>query len=253
MSPAAPVVALSSAAVTAEYEGRDERFLGTNAAYERAVLRAGGLPVTLPFGVRGQRARWALERADALVLTGGDDVTAPPAEPRPGHADPVRDASDAALLGAARDLGLPVLGVCRGLQLLTVRSGGTLRRVGGHAPPPGFGPRRHRVTLDEASWVVAEVGVSSGTVPSLHTFAVADPGRLDVVGRASDGVVEAVAARDRWELGVQWHPELSRGALGAPVWRAFVAAAARAAWGRGYAAAPAVSSAAAAAPALEVG
>ena len=223
---APPVIALSSASVRARYDGRKERLVGTNVAYERAVARAGGIPVVLPFGVRGRRAVAVLARADALVLTGGDDVTDPALGEPPGQGDPVRDASDAALLAAARAQGLPVLGVCRGVQLLAVRSGGALARVDGHAPPPGGPMGRHRVRLEAASWVAHRLGATVGVVPSLHRFAVADPGRLAVVARAGDGTIEAIADPARFEVGVQWHPELSGGALGRPLWRALVEAAA---------------------------
>ncbi len=223
---APPVIALSSASVRARYDGRKERLVGTNVAYERAVTRAGGIPVVLPFGVRGRRAAAVLARADALVLTGGDDVADPGLAEPPGRGDPLRDASDAALLAAARAQGLPVLGVCRGVQLLAVRSGGALTAVDGHAPAPGEPLGRHRVRLEPSSWVACRLGVSVGVVPSLHRYAVADPGRLVVVARAGDGTIEAIADPRRFEVGVQWHPELSGGALGCPLWRAFVAEAA---------------------------
>lgn len=223
----APVVALSSCLVSAPFDGRQEPLQGANVAYQRAVLRAGGLPFVLPYGIRGPRAAAVLQHADALVLTGGDDVRAGRVVPRPGHADPLRDASDAALLAAARGLGLPVLGVCRGMQLLAVRSGGRLGPAVGHAPQPGSPPCRHRVALVTGTWFAALPGVCDARVGSMHTFAVEDPGSLAVVARSTDGTVEAIAHPDRWELGVQWHPELGRGPLGPPVWAGLLAAAER--------------------------
>lgn len=227
-----PVVAISSCRVRTEYDGRREVIDGSNAAYTRAVLAAGGAPVLLPYGVDVTVADTVLAGAHALLLTGGDDIVgACPAHgaDRGAYEDPVRDLTDRALLSAARRRRIPVLGVCRGMQMLVVCSHGSLARVHGHAPAPGGAEHHHEVVLESSDPVAAAVGVDTAKVTSLHSFAVADPGLLRVAARARDGVIEAVIGTDpdRLELGVQWHPELDLGPLGAPVVRMLVAAAAR--------------------------
>jgi len=226
-----PIIALSSRRVIAEYDGRCEQVDGSNAAYSRAVLAAGGVPFILPYGVDVTVADRLLAGAHALLLTGGEDVIgACPAQSadRGEHEDPVRDLTDRALLCAARSQGMPILGVCRGMQLLADASHGTLVRVEGHAPAPGSVASSHEVEVESGSRLEALLGSMLGDVLSLHTFAVADPGLLRVVARSrADGVIEAIMGTDpeRFELGVQWHPELDRGPFGAPIIRLLVDAA----------------------------
>lgn len=226
-----PIIALSSRRVIAEYDGRGEQVDGSNAAYSRAVLAAGGVPLILPYGVDVTVADRLLAGAHALLLTGGEDVIgACPAQAadRGEHEDPVRDLTDRALLSAARSQGMPILGVCRGMQLLADASHGTLARVEGHAPDPGAVAYSHEVEVESGSRLEALLGPMLGDVLSLHTFAVADPGLLRVVARCrADGVIEAIMGTDpeRFELGVQWHPELDRGPFGASIIRLLVDAA----------------------------
>jgi putative glutamine amidotransferase len=160
-----------------------------------AVTAAGGLPVVLPPGSGADH----LARIDALVLTGGVDV----------GADPVRDADEAALVHLAREVRLPLLGLCRGLQVMAVTTGGTLAEDLGETHvvhPPGTHPLRVRPGS------VVDVVVPDRRVGSLHHQSVAtyDDG-WRCTATAGDGVVEALEWRDQdaWPaLGVQWHPEL---------------------------------------------
>lgn len=157
-----------------------------------------------------------LGRLDGLLLAGGADIDpqryGSPVHPRTvTRAD--RDAGELALLDAALRADLPVLGVCRGMQLLAVAAGGSLHQhlpeVCGHErhqPAPGrYGD--HPVTVVEGSTLHAILGPAAH-VNSHHHQAVVDPGTLTVTARADDGVIEAVEdpAR-RFVLGVQWHPE----------------------------------------------
>ena len=142
-----------------------------------------------------------LAHLDALVLTGGVDL----------GDDPRRDRDELALVRLARGLGLPLLGLCRGLQVMAVADGGTLvpdLGVSHLVLPPGQGTHPLRCTPGS---VVAGL-VPQGRVGSLHHQAVAtyaDGWRCTAT--APDGVVEALEWHDQdaWTaLGVQWHPEL---------------------------------------------
>jgi gamma-glutamyl-gamma-aminobutyrate hydrolase PuuD len=183
--------------------------------YVDIVLAAGGVPVVLPPVVP---AAHAMGRLDALLLSGGPDVAAGRygAAPHPctGPTQPERDAAELAVLDRALAAGLPVLGVCRGAQLLNVALGGTLHQhlpdvVGhsGHNPTPGVFTDVD-VRLDPAGRVGAAVGPRV-QVRCHHHQAVdrLAPG-LVATGWAADGTVEALENPVRpFLVGVQWHPE----------------------------------------------
>lgn len=165
---------------------------GAAAAYATAVAASGGRPVVVPPGA----GRDLLGVLDGVVLTGGDDL----------GADPRRDADEIALVRAAVRTGVPVLGACRGLQVLAVALGGTLRGGLDHVHP-GTG---HDVTTRPGSAVRRMLGWRART-SALHRQAVADPGPHWVATAwAEDGVIEAIEPADPAvrALGVQWHPEL---------------------------------------------
>ncbi|MET8806574.1 gamma-glutamyl-gamma-aminobutyrate hydrolase family protein [Streptomyces sp. NPDC004546] len=183
------------------------------AGYPRLVQRAGGLAAMLPPDAP-EHAAETVARLDALVIAGGPDVD--PArygagrEPRTGPPAVARDAWELALIGAALDAGMPVLGICRGMQLLNVALGGTLvQHLEGHAEVVGvFGG--HPVKPVPGS-LYAGIVPEETTVPTYHHQAVDRLGAgLVPSAYAADGTVEAVElpAERGWVLGVQWHPEM---------------------------------------------
>ncbi|MGW1169177.1 gamma-glutamyl-gamma-aminobutyrate hydrolase family protein [Streptomyces sp. NPDC002550] len=183
------------------------------AGYPRLVQRAGGLAAMLPPDTP-ERAAETVARLDALVIAGGPDVD--PArygaerEPRTGPPAAARDAWELALIEAALDAAMPVLGICRGMQLLNVALGGTLvQHLEGHAEVVGvFGG--HPVKPVPGS-LYAGIVPEETTVPTYHHQAVDRLGAgLVPSAYAADGTVEAVELpADRgWVLGVQWHPEM---------------------------------------------
>lgn len=189
------------------------------ADYSTAVAAARGLPVELS---RDAPVDALVERLDALVLTGGADVD--PArygrqrEAGCGAVEPERDAWELALLDAAIRHGLPVLGICRGLQLLNVACGGTLVQdveegpAGGRHMRADVAPHEpvHTVKLvpgTRAAWLYGE----EVKVNSLHHQAIDELGAgLLASGHSPDGTVEAVEMPGAAVLGVQWHPEWMR-------------------------------------------
>lgn len=185
-------------------------------AYVRQVQRAGARVVLLP---PDDDASEVLDRIDGLLLTGGADVDSRRygQEPHPTADEPrfERDASEIALYAGAMARGLPVLGICRGLQVMCVAEGGSLHQhlfdvVGDwrHREVPGTFVE-HGAVFAAGSRVARILGTTSMTVNSSHHQAVADSGRLTVTGWADDGTVEVCEDPDRdFVLGVQWHPEL---------------------------------------------
>jgi putative glutamine amidotransferase len=184
--------------------------------YPASIAMAGGLPVEL---TRDADVTEIVEHLDGLVLTGGADIDpenyhqAP--DPDLGAIEHERDAWEIALLAAAREKGIPVLGICRGLQLVNVVFGGTLRQHvalyegAGH---PQWGVDGHEVThtvkivegTKIGELVSGEIGVNS-----LHHQIVDEVGEgLVISARAADGVVEGLETPDENIVCVQWHPEL---------------------------------------------
>ena len=188
------------------------------------IAAAGGVPVTLSFDAEATEVcAWL----SAVVITGGQDVhpaywggdtsVVRDVDPRtnPMVHDVDRDAYEVALVRAALDRGIPVLGVCRGLQVLNVALGGTLvadlpAGAVSHlssATAPDDGAEDHVVTFTEGT-LARDLFGARATTNSWHHQAVDRCGvGLVVTGRTSDGVVEAVEVPGAPVLGVQWHPE----------------------------------------------
>ena len=195
--------------------------------YPRAVLAAGGTPVLLALhdpdvhpGVAAQQ----LEHADGLLLTGGPDVSPLTYGEQPharlGATIPERDRFELELIAEARRRELPVLAICRGIQILNVAYGGTLHQdlrseLPGAIQHEQASARQvpsHHVEVAPGSRLADVLGSSAAiAVTSFHHQAVKRLGEgLTVVATAPDGLVEAVEAVDHpWILAVQWHPEMS--------------------------------------------
>jgi len=184
--------------------------------YVTTVTRAGGRAVLIP---PDDRDTDVLRALDGLVLAGGADLSPELYGAEPGPltvTTPDRDAAEISLVREALRRDMPVLGVCRGMQLLAVAAGGRLHQhlpdvVGHekHRPAPGvYGEQEPRFVA--GSRIAALMG-DDRAVHCYHHQGVADPGTLTVTGRTDDGVAEAIEDPDRrFVLGVQWHPEANQ-------------------------------------------
>jgi gamma-glutamyl-gamma-aminobutyrate hydrolase PuuD len=202
------------------------------AGYADGVARAGGVPVVLP--PIDERPEDALDALHGLVLVGGADVN-PAVYGQEAHPEALafsdaRDRAELALLRGALERDLPLLGICRGMQLLNIAAGGDLHQ---HIPEITPDPATHKA--GPGAWARHEVSVSPGCrlaeligeraeVVSAHHQA---PSRLGdglvVVAEADDGTVEALELPGkRFALGVLWHPEEDP-AGGAPLFGELVA------------------------------
>lgn len=205
-------------------EGRDSYWMLPG--YFRGVREAGGVPVMLPLTDDADELAVALDVCDGLLVTGGQDVS--PALYGEKSADalalcgelcPERDRMEALLVPMAVERDLPVLGICRGIQVINAVLGGTLwqdlpkqrpSEVVHHGLPPYEEPV-HSVEILPATPLAAVVGEGAYAVNSYHHQAVRDLAPdLEAMAKAPDGIVEAVwRPKSRFLWGVQWHPEFS--------------------------------------------
>lgn len=193
--------------------------------YLNAVYQAGGLPCPVPLHLDDEVYSEIFERIDALLLAGGEDVDPEwyHDKPEPGieKTDPERDRVELMLVKWAVAEKMPILGICRGHQILNVALGGTLyqdisRDLGvqevhdNRGKGPDFRQQRpHQVQLDPESKIARELGAALW-VNSLHHQAVARPGKgLRVVGASPAGIIEATELEGHpFAVTVQWHPEM---------------------------------------------
>lgn len=187
--------------------------------YADAVLKAGGIPVIVPAVGGPGDVRRLLERVDGLLLGGGDDFAMERFGQGPTHSaavvtPPEKQALDEELARQAIELGIPVLGICYGMQLLALLEGSRLFQ---HLPEdrPEAADHRdgieHDVRIDPETKLAGLLRVGNLDVVSRHHQAlseVAEPWR--VAATDPEGLVEAVERADHpFAVGVQWHPELS--------------------------------------------
>ncbi len=201
------------------------------ATYDQAMARAGGKLVTLGPDDMGEaatdppRIQELLADVDGLLLTGGGDVDPVLYGGDPREAEGVnrrRDDFEIALIREARRRALPILGICRGCQLLNVAHGGTLRNLRSEeaVKDTHFSFSGHSVRLEPESALAKVLGTTHlDEVESFHGQAVARPGTgVRVAARSEDGVIEAIEmgkmgemgqAGTSWIVAVQWHPEMT--------------------------------------------
>lgn len=216
-----PVIGVAAYLDRARWDIWDTQAAIVPRSYIKAIELGGGLPLILP----PNPANFELvTQLDGLVLTAGADIDpswyGAARHPETEEPRPDRDVAEFALTRAALAADLPVLGVCRGLQLLVIEYGGTLHQHlpeshGHHHHCPRIGePGWHAVTFNPGTRVADVLGAddlanATDMVTSHHHQGVAHPGNLQVAARADDGLIEAVEdpAR-RFVVGVQWHPEV---------------------------------------------
>jgi putative glutamine amidotransferase len=206
-----------------DQSSRGSLVFAQNRTYVDAVAIAGGAPVLIPLNLDEGALRAIYERLDGLLLTGGVDVHpkhyGEAIHEKCGEIDEARDTVELTLTRWGLVEGLPILAICRGIQVLNVAAGGTLyqdiaSQVSGslkHDCWPDYARNylAHQVTVDGGSQLAAILGQSQVGVNSMHHQAVKDLApRFRVVARAPDGLIEAIEVNDHpFALGVQWHPE----------------------------------------------
>lgn len=200
--------------------GKENRHV-LNHNYVKAVIQAGGLPVILPVGIE-EDVKQLSKTLDGLLLTGGGDIDPTLFDEEPhkhlGDVSPKRDSIEIELAKEMLSLNKPVLGICRGLQVLNIALGGNMfqdiysQNTSTLLQHVQKAPRIHQshfVQVKEGSLLQSIAESDQIKVNSFHHQAVKDvPNPLIISGTASDGIIEAIESEDHaFVLGVQWHPE----------------------------------------------
>ena len=178
--------------------------------WSRLLVAGGFIPVPLPNAIEGVARHVEALALDGLIFTGGNDIASlDGAGDGSSNVAPERDRFERELLAVGSARGLPILGVCRGAQMLSLFHGGAVSRVAGHVA------RRHAVTrvvndLPSLAGRLVRRWPTCFEVNSFHTFAIPAGGvgsRVVPLALAEDGSVEAIGHVELPQIGVLWHPE----------------------------------------------
>ena len=216
-----PVIGIAAWRQTVEVWQSKMTIFQIDQAYVERVRTAGGLPFLIPH-VPSDMLSDVVDRIDGLILTGGDDV-----DPRSYgetdqgdcmHSDFEADQAEIALAKQCIDAGIPILGACRGIQIINVAYGGTLHQeMTREGTCHGLRPTvldeilalRHSIEIEPDTRLAGILGTSPRTVNTTHHQAIRDlaPG-FEVTAHAPDNTIEAIeASNGSYVIGVQWHPE----------------------------------------------
>ena len=203
------------------------RLVQSDLDYVKAVINAGGVPTILPPVVEPRIAEVLLDGIDGLLLSGGSDLDpgyyGEECAPELGVTIPERDAFEMALVRLALERGMPIFGICRGMQVLNVALGGTLyqdlpsqlgKDILNHwQETPKWHPA-HEIEILHGTHLAEITGCQNAGVNSYHHQGIKHLAEgLAMAARSSDVVIEAVEYPDfteRWLIGVQWHAEMMR-------------------------------------------
>ena len=195
--------------------------INVHGAYGRSVELSGGVPLALPYIESEEIIDAFIDLCDGFLFTGGADVApsyyGEEKKDTCGEIEENRDKLEMAVLKRALDSGKPILGICRGIQIINVAMGGTLYQdiptefetEIAHKQTEGQNDPSHTILVEEGSPLETVVGKRTMTGNSFHHQAIKElAGGLEISARASDGIVEAVYAPDKKYLrAYQWHPE----------------------------------------------
>lgn len=195
--------------------------ISVNSDYTEAIEKANGIPLIIPMVSSGENLDAYVDICDGFLFTGGIDINPIYYNKNPhkklGQVDSRLDEFQLELMKKVLKANKPFLGICRGVQILNVVCGGTLYQDLDEIPYETIqhqqcGERSnliHKVNFEDKS-ILYDIFGSEVFVNSFHHQSIEKLGdNLTVVGRAPDGVIEAVQVKDyKWGLGVQWHPEI---------------------------------------------
>jgi len=217
-----PIIGISSSIIvddSGSFAGYKRSYV--NKDYVDAVVRAGGVPLIIPFTTNKEVIISQAQLIDGLILSGGHDISPYNYGQEPsqklGETFPERDTYEMILLEESKKRDIPILGICRGFQLINIAAGGTLYQdlslipgnILKHNQVSNPTLKTHKIEIKENSFISSIFGKET-MVNSFHHQAI-DKVANDfiVVARASDGVVEAIEHKTyKFLVAVQWHPEM---------------------------------------------
>lgn len=207
--------------ISATYH-QDNKRLSLNGRYFDAIIKAGGLPVMLPLTADEETARALLDRIDGLLLSGGVDVLptryGEETLPACGTIHENRDESELLMTRIALEKGMPIFGICRGIQVLAVAMGATLFQdiesqlgipASQHKQAEPYDDPVHTVRFKEGGLFERITQTQLMPTNSMHHQSIKEAGdRLRIEGITMDGIIEAVCSKENEAVfGVQFHPE----------------------------------------------
>lgn len=207
--------------VTASME-IDQSVYTVNSRNIKAILKAGGMPVILPYFLEEEDVEQIVQKIDGLYATGGHDIdpTLFGEEPHPGLGTviPARDQSEIKLIKKMMEMKKPILGVCRGSQILNIATGGDMyqdinsqidKQLLQHRQKAPVEHMPHYVHVEKDSLLYRITAEERFKINSFHHQANRNvPKGFQISAKASDGIVEAIESKELpFVLGLQWHPE----------------------------------------------
>ncbi len=217
-----PIIGISSSVIVDEagsFAGYKRAYV--NKDYVDAVIRAGGVPLIIPFSTDKEVIISQAQLIDGLILSGGHDVSPYNYGQEPsqkiGETFPERDTYEIILLEESKKRNIPILGICRGFQLINVAAGGTLYQdlslipgnILKHNQVSNPTLKTHKVEIKENSFISSIFGKETMVNSFHHQVINKVANDFIVVAKASDGVVEAIEHKTyKFLVAVQWHPEM---------------------------------------------
>ncbi|WP_339064673.1 gamma-glutamyl-gamma-aminobutyrate hydrolase family protein [Fusobacterium animalis] len=217
-----PIIGISSSVIVDEagsFAGYKRAYV--NKDYVDAVVRAGGVPLIIPFTTDKEVIISQAQLIDGLILSGGHDISPYNYGQEPsqkiGETFPERDTYEIILLEESKKRNIPILGICRGFQLINVAAGGTLYQdlslipgnILKHNQVSNPTLKTHKVEIKENSFISSIFGKETMVNSFHHQVINKVANDFIVVAKASDGVVEAIEHKTyKFLVAVQWHPEM---------------------------------------------
>ncbi len=181
--------------------------------YAQAIEDMGGIPMILPYALNQSVTEEYANSLDGILFAGGNDINpklyGDNISADCGKIEFERDEFEMSLCKFAEDKNLPVLGICRGCQLICVSAGGTLdQKIDGHFQPADKHMASHRIKVENPSLLYDILGAESMDVNSFHRQNINNQGKLKVCAKSESGSIEGVYnMSQKFHLGIQWHPE----------------------------------------------
>lgn len=209
--------------LTARYDVKEDTLV-VNTGYYRAILRVGGIPFIIPITTDVTENKEIMQNIDGVILTGGEDVDPKYFNETPikemGSISPYRDIQEMCIAKIALTNNIPILGICRGIQVLNIAAQGSIYQdIYSQIPNANLikhsqnAPKwyaTHEVRIEENTKLHQIINKRTIRVNSFHHQAVKDVcEEFTIAAKSEDGIIEAIEHKNNdFAIGIQWHPEV---------------------------------------------